>query len=382
MIPSKSPIQPAHVAMLVHGAEAYGIGTIERMYARHWPEMTVVSLSRGPMWDWLQQRPGPAELVEGLAHFAARKTAHSMLQLPGLIRQARGDAARINERLQGKGIRFVHTHRLPQQLIAGCMRRHGYLSVWQINNYMNTRRLWGIGRRLNHRLAKWGADLLLPASDYIAANWQGCGVPIATVHNAAEPLFNAPNELSLTGPVHCLVAGRMQASKGHHVAVEAAALAKQVGCDVRLDLYGGPLDDNPYVERLRQQTRDAGLDDTVRLMGFCGDLRSRQRDYHLGLQCRIDPEPCSLWVCETLVDGLPLLASATGGTPELVEDGVTGYLYAAGSATELSTRLIELCRDRPRLQAMRQAAFARGQQHFTVERFLNETLAEYGRIES
>ena len=112
-------------------------------------------------------------------------------------------------------------------------------------------------------------------------------------------------------------------------------------------------------------------------MGFCSDLRQRHQEYHLGLQCRIDPEPCSLWVCETLVDGLPLAASATGGTPELVGDGVTGLLYEAGSAEELAKRIDELANDRPRLAAMRAAAFERGQRQFTVERFLSETLAAY-----
>jgi glycosyltransferase involved in cell wall biosynthesis len=373
----ESPVQPAQVAMLVHGAEVYGIGTIQRMYASHWPEMTVVCLSRGPMWDWLQQRGGRSELVEGLAHFAARNVTTTLLRMPSLLRQARGDARRIHERLQGRGVHFVHTHRLPQQLIAGCMRRYGYQSVWQINNNMNTRRRWGIGRRLNHRLARWGADLLLPASDFIAANWRGCGVPMVAIRNAAEPKFDAPNELPLTGAVGCVAAGRMLPSKGHHVAVEAAIIARQAGCDVRLDVYGGPNEDNHYADQLRRTIHDAGMEDEIRLMGFCSDLRSRHQNYHLGLQCRIDPEPCSLWVCETLVDGLPVLASATGGTPELVADGVTGYLYPAGSASELARHLIDLCRNRELLQSMRQTAFARGRQSFTTQRFLNETLTAY-----
>jgi glycosyltransferase involved in cell wall biosynthesis len=133
------------------------------------------------------------------------------------------------------------------------------------------------------------------------------------------------------------------------------------------------------VDELRTTLRRREMEEAVRLVGFAGDLRQRHREYHLGLQCRLDPEPCSLWVCETLVDGLPLLASATGGTPELVEDGVTGYLYPAGSAEELSRRLAELCRDRPRLDRMRQAAFDRGRR-FTVDRLLRETLDAYASI--
>ena len=84
-----------------------------------------------------------------------------------------------------------------------------------------------------------------------------------------------------------------------------------------------------------------------------------------------------MWVCELMVDGVPVLASATGGTPELVVDGVTGYLYASGSSAELARRLIELWYMRPLLAEMRRAAFARGSEKFTVPRFLNDTLAAY-----
>jgi glycosyltransferase involved in cell wall biosynthesis len=373
-------IEPRHVAMLVQGSERYGIGTIERLYAAHWPELTFVCLGTGPLYDWLRARDARVELVEGLARFTAARSLRTLTQLPLVMREARRDARRIHDRLAGRAIRVVHTHWLPQQLIAGSMRRFGYRSVWQINNNMSLRRLGGLGVKLNHRLARWGADLLLPASDFIAANWHACGVPIRTIRNAAAPLWDTPTEPPRDGPVRCLVAGRLEASKGHHVAVEAVKRARQAGCDVTLDLYGGPLQASAYADSLRTRIAEVGLADAVQLKGFCDDLRRRHREYHLGLQCRLDPEPCSLWVCETLVDGLPLVASRTGGTPELVEDGTTGYLYTAGAADELAERLIELCRDRERLAHMRKAAFERGQRMFTIDRFLRETLEAYASL--
>jgi glycosyltransferase involved in cell wall biosynthesis len=256
------------------------------------------------------------------------------------------------------------------------LRRHGYASIWQINNTMNPGRLLGLGKRLNHRLAKWGADLLLPASDAIARHWAGCGVPSITIHNAAVPKFSQPNELP-EQPVRCLVAGRLEHTKGHHLAVEAVASARQAGLDVCLDVYGGPLENNPYADALRAQIAAAGCQDAIQLMGFEPALRDKHQQYHLGLQCRITPEPCSLWICETLVDGLPLVASATGGTPELVGDGVTGLLYRGGDAVDLSEKLIQLARDPARLKEMRIQAFARGNRCFTLERFIRETMAAY-----
>jgi glycosyltransferase involved in cell wall biosynthesis len=194
-------------------------------------------------------------------------------------------------------------------------------------------------------------------------------------------LYSAPNELPLDGPLRILVAGRLDASKGHHVAIAAIAIARKAGCDVTLDVFGGPLENNSYADELRRQVADADLNERVQLMGFCNDLRRRHQEYHLGLQCRINAEPCSLWVCETLVDGLPLIASASGGTPELVADGITGYLYPPGSAEALAQRLIQLSQDRALLARVRVAAFERGRQMFTVERFVGATLEAYNTLD-
>ena len=363
--------------MLVQGSEVYGIGTIERQYAEFWPEMTFVSLGRGALYDWLCDRRANVELIEGLTAIREKSSFVTVARMPLVFQRAKRNARRIHERLAGRDIRIVHAHWRPQQLIAGYLRRRGYRSVWQINNNTSRTRLAGLGIKLNHRLAKWGADLLLPASDYIAANWQGSGVAMRTIRNSAVPLFTAPNQLPQDGPLRAIVAGRLEFSKGHHVAVDAVVAARRAGHDVALDIFGGPLEDNPYADNLRRKIAEAGIESAVRFMGFCSELRQRHQEYHLGLQCRIDPEPCSLWVCETLVDGLPLAASATGGTPELVNDGVTGLLYSAGSAEELAKRILESANDRPRLAVMRVAAFERGRQHFRIERFLNDTLAAY-----
>jgi D-inositol-3-phosphate glycosyltransferase len=162
--------------------------------------------------------------------------------------------------------------------------------------------------------------------------------------------------------------------------VAAVANSRQAGFDVRLDVYGGPLENNPYANALRAQIAAAGCSDAIRLLGFEPRLRDRHQEYHLGLQCRISTEPCSLWVCEAMVDGLPLLAAANGGTPELVADGVSGLLFNSGDAAYLTEKMLCLLRDPKRLAEMRAQAFERGQRQYTLERFVRETIAAYGSL--
>ncbi len=369
--------KPEQVVQLCQGDEIYGIGTIMKLYALSLPAMSFVALTEGPLVEWLKANGNRVDVVPGLVRFREGGPSLSTIaRIPAVMMQARRDAGQIDELLRSRGVRIVQANWRPQQFIAGFLRRRGYKSVWQLNYNMNPKRLLGYGVTLNHRLARWGADLLLPASDYIARNWYGCGVPSVTIRNAAPPLFSQPNVLP-ERPLRAVVAGRLEHSKGHHLALAAVLHARAAGCDVRLDIFGGPLEGNAYADQLRRQVASAKLTEQIRFMGFQDDLRKRHQQYHVGLQCRLDPEPCSLWVCETLVDGLPLAASATGGTPELVEDGVTGLLYDPESGGDLAAKLLQLVRDPQRLAEMRARTFERGQKLFTVERFAHDSMESY-----
>lgn len=60
------------------------------------------------------------------------------------------------------------------------------------------------------------------------------------------------------------------------------------------------------------------------------------------------PENAPLVVLEARAAGCPVIAPAIGGIPELVEDGVDGWLYPAGDAAALAERLTRPLPDRPR----------------------------------
>lgn len=64
------------------------------------------------------------------------------------------------------------------------------------------------------------------------------------------------------------------------------------------------------------------------------------------------PEPFSLTVLEAMGCGVPVVATAHGGNPEIVEDGVTGLLVPPRDEAALARALVRLCRDRPLAAAM------------------------------
>ncbi|MEM0913074.1 MAG: glycosyltransferase family 4 protein [Planctomycetota bacterium] len=357
------------VAMLCQGTERYGIGSVVHNYARHCPDLRFVFTNRGPLTEWFDREGYPYRLIPSLSAVRAEHLLNP-IKAWSVRRQAKADAARLAEVLADDGVACVHVHRLAQQLLGGMLRRHGFRVLWHIHNNMNHRRLIGLGTRINHALARWGADEIIAVSGFIANDWRVRGTPTRVIYNAAEPMFHEPGDAP-TRPVRLMTAGRLEHDKGHHVAVEALKIALDAGADAVLDVFGGPLDDNPYADRLRAEVEP--LDGRVRFFGFVDDLRDRHRQHDVGLQCRLSSEPCSVWVCESQLDGLALAASATGGTPELVEEGVSGLLYPPGDAKALARHIVTLCSDLGALAAMKRQSFERAQSLFTVERFIRES---------
>jgi glycosyltransferase involved in cell wall biosynthesis len=244
---------------------------------------------------------------------------------------------------------------------------------------MNPRRIFGLGVKLNHYLAQWGADLIIAVSNFTASYWRGAGVRIQVIHNVAPVIYDQVSEPA-THPIHCVIAGHLTEDKGHHLAIQAVLSARAQGHDVRLDIFGGPLESNPYFDRLKQIVKQSHQQEYIRFMGFRPDLRQHHQSYNIGLQCRIGPEPCSVWVCETLLDGLPLVAADSGGTPELIEDGLTGLLFRSGDVEDLTSKLIKLVVDPSGLKAMRHHACARGQRLFRLDRFISQTSEAYTSV--
>ena len=84
-------------------------------------------------------------------------------------------------------------------------------------------------------------------------------------------------------------------------------------------------------------------------------------------------------VVEAMAVGLPIVASAVGGIPELVEDDVTGLLLAAGDEAALSTALNRLLKDPELRRRLGAAGRERAVERFDIPRFHAAHLELYRR---
>lgn len=83
-------------------------------------------------------------------------------------------------------------------------------------------------------------------------------------------------------------------------------------------------------------------------------------------------------IIEAMSLGLPVIATRVGGVPELVADGVTGFLVEPGDVAQMARRMEQLARDEPMRSAMGSEARKRSARSFTRE----QTLQSYSRAYS
>ena len=88
-------------------------------------------------------------------------------------------------------------------------------------------------------------------------------------------------------------------------------------------------------------------------------------------------ENCPFSVMETQLCGTPVLASDLGGTPELLEDGVTGILFSGGSESELREKLAALWAERDRVKRLTENC--RNVSFSTVEQYCEKLVKEIYR---
>lgn len=236
--------------------------------------------------------------------------------------------------------------------------------------------------RLNGILAKrgWYAHHI-PSSQPIAEILLNLGVPQSKVTVIYEPIY-PPAEpfiprydrpLDSNRPVQIGMCSMLTSWKGQDVFLRAiAGLRKRTGQAFEVVLAGSAPDgDADFPAMLKRLATELGVADLVRFHGHVRDMYGFLPELDISVHASVRPEPFGRIVAESMICGLPVVATKAGGPGDYVHDGEFGFTVPMGNAEAMAEALQKLLESRELQQTIGRAGRA-----FALENFNPSTIVE------
>lgn len=162
---------------------------------------------------------------------------------------------------------------------------------------------------------------------------------------AAGKALRTELDIPLGAPVVGMVANFDRAVKGADQFVDCIPHVISSFPDVRFVLVGRGRDP----EKLRDRARNLGVGHQFLLTGFLSDIDAVYSMMDVSVLSSLS-EGLSITILESMARGIPVVATAVGGNPELVRDGETGFLVAPNDPRAMAKSIVRLLAD-PTLRA-------------------------------
>ena len=160
---------------------------------------------------------------------------------------------------------------------------------------------------------------------------------------------------------------RLTHIKGNKNLVEAFALVVKVIPDARLLLIGEG-EERMEIEEIINELK---ISDSVKLLGFRKDICELLKVIDVFVMASLN-EGMGRVVLEAMASGKPVIATKTGGVPELVLNGKTGTLVEPANVDELAQAMIDLGNNRDKMQLFSSEGMKRVSDKFSIEKMVND----------
>ncbi|MDF3839478.1 glycosyltransferase family 4 protein [Cupriavidus basilensis] len=316
----------------------------------------VLLLSDGPFRRRLEAEGVKVAVEDGGAIGAIRTRGlgagvlRALMALPGLVR-------RVARRARQADVVYANTQKAMAVAVLGRWL-HRRPVIWHLRDIVDAGH-FGRAQRFAIRCLSRGLDQVIANSQASAAAFDtltGGRIPVEVIHNGIDAApFEAARSLDRQAlraanglPADTLLVGlfgRLAPWKGQHVLLEAVSrVAGMTAVLVGAALFG----EGAYEQALRERAAEPDLCGRVQFLGFREDVADLMHCVDVVVHASVSPEPFGRVVVEGMLARKPVVATAAGGVPEIIEHGVTGWLVQPGDAGALADALARLCDDEQR----------------------------------
>ena len=232
-------------------------------------------------------------------------------------------------------------------------------------------------------------DMFLPVSNGLRARLIELGCPAAKIQVLHSGLdcqqfrFKERRGPALGEPVQIISVGRFVEKKGLRYGIQAMALLRKQGLDARYVVIG----DGELRTDLEKLIDTLQLGDKVTLKGWQrhDEVVTLMDNAHILLAPSItaadgDQEGIPNVVKEAMALGLPVISTDHSGIPELVDDGVSGFLVPEKDPVAIAQRVTQLCARTENWAAIGRSARTKVETEFDIVRLNDRLLTLYVQL--
>lgn len=299
-------------------------------------------------------------------------------------------ARELRALLESHGTQIVHAHNTYAEIVAWLAARKTAIRL------MSTFYVWdkgfGFKRLVLQKASAWlahrydrlsaqcaktlldGEEWGIP-SDKVVILPSGYEVPEASAMTEEERAQLRESRGAKAGDLVVCNIARLYPEKGHDRLLRLWPKVVESIPNAKLWLFGvGPLE-----EELKQTHAKLGLEDSVCFVGFASNLMDELSTCDVQVHPSFN-EGVPLAICAGMASGLPIVSTAVGGIPEVIEDGKSGFLVGVEEMDRLTDRLISLLRDESLRMRIGGGAKRFIEEEYSLDAAVSILVAEYSKL--
>jgi glycosyltransferase involved in cell wall biosynthesis len=214
-------------------------------------------------------------------------------------------------------------------------------------------------------------------SHYLKGDALRAGKPVAgaeVIHSGVDPDRFPYKRESHSHPRRLLYAGQVVRHKGVHTAIEALSILVNQWRypSLQLTIVGGSRSPQ-YIEELHRAVKCFGLEKHVEFVGRVPreHLASIYKQHDLLVFPSVIDEGFSMVILEAFSSGLPVVATATGGSAEILQHGVNALVFPKEDAWGCASQIKSLLDDHELFETLRKNARAAVETKFHFQHMID-----------
>lgn len=325
------------------------------------------------------------EIPEDVEIFETELASKSVKRKAGKVQDLINTAAvfvKLTRTIRQEGIHLLHANTYKAALVSVVPSKlTGVPLIWH-DRYL-------LSHGVIDALLADAVDRIIAISKAVAKNRIDDQDKVRVVYNAVE--FNHSSLENSGGYRKTLgfgegdfligTVGRLCRIKGQEYLIKSASQVVKVFPQAKFVIVGDSSlpKDGGYILYLHELVKELDLEEHVIFTGYIKDILEITQLFDIAVIPSLT-EGFGRTVVEAMSLGVPVIAANVGGIPEIVEDGISGFLVPPAEPIDLANKIIELAKDDRKRTEIGISGRQRIKEHFSVSKMMEGIQAIYEEI--